>query len=292
MLEIKAHGERISDLESAIAPLETALGKFEWEYQSRLGALLAELRELSSTTERIEHRTARIHARMVCDPGGVLGDLFDREELRDIGELFGIDIPESWFADAPDPQQRSSDWDFHNGNQSAEEEILRQLRERQANRPRTENPEMRTLYRDLARRFHPDLAADDADRTERQEMMLKVNAAWQSQDFASLRRLHQETEHLMPNWHQSLIAKRLAWAKRERVRLEERMSSLQERLRTLRASDTFPLWFDADLGNSVIARQAVALRSDIRLQKERLDAAKEAFRQALHAFAVASHLSP
>jgi hypothetical protein len=41
----------------------------------------------------------------------------------------------------------------------------------------------------------------------------------------------------------------------------------------------------------VIARQALALRSDISRQKERLELAKDAFRQALHAFAAASNLA-
>jgi hypothetical protein len=293
MLQIKATGERISELETAIAPLEHALGKFEWEYQARLGGLLAELRDLTGVTERIEHRTARIHARMVCDPGGILGDLFDREELTEIGQLFGIEIPESWFNDAPEPRREKSSWDFAGGDEdnSAEEEILRQLRERESVRARNADPEIRTLYRDLARRFHPDLASDDADRSMRQEMMLKVNAAWQNHDFAMLRKIQQDTEHLMPNWHASLIEKRLNWARRERDRLEERIRTLQERLRTLRASDTFPLWFDSDLGQSVIARQALALRSDISRQKERLELAKDAFRQALHAFAAASNLA-
>lgn len=290
LISIESQNDTIRDLEAAVAPLEAALSRFEWEYQARLGALLAELRDLEGVTERIEHRTARIHARLVCDPGGVLGDLFDREELLEIGELFGIEIPESWFADAPEPAQRRGfgEWDEQT---SAEEEILRRLREREFAAPRNADPEARTLYRDLARRFHPDLATSEDDRLARQEMMLKINAAWQGGDLDALKKLHQDTEHLAPNWHESVIARRLAWARRERDRLRERIGSLQERMRMLRSSDTFPLWFDAELGNAVIARQALALRADIARQKERLESAKEAFRQALHAFAVASRVA-
>jgi hypothetical protein len=291
MIEIKTRNGQIGDLEAAITPLEHALEKFEWEYQARLGGLLAELRDLSSSTERMEHRTARIHARLVCDPGGILGDLFDREELTEIGQMFGIEIPESWFA-TDEPERERSDWDFASNNTSAEEEILRRLQQRQRQPlARDIDPEYRKLYRDLARRFHPDLATDDVERGTREEMMLRINAAWQDRDFATLKRIFQETEHLVPNWHRSLISTRLNWAKRERARLDERIAGLEHRLRTLRGSDTFPLWFNPELGNSVIARQALALRRDIAIQKERLDAAKEVFRQSLHAFAVASNLS-
>jgi len=288
LVAIKARQGTISELEAAISPLEHALETFEWEYQSRLGGLLAELSNLRETTERIEHRTARIHARMVCDPGGLLGDLFDREELSDIGEMFGIDIPESWFGPPRRDQAHDRAWDFA-GNSGAEEEILHRLTR---NHPRPKaDPEASKLYRDLARRFHPDLAADDLERGTREEMMLRINAAWQDRDIATLQRIFNETEHLAPDWHQSRVAVRLNWARREATRLDERIVVLHERLRTLRGSDTFPLWFNQKLGNSVIARQALALRSDIAEQTERLATAKDAFRQALHAFAVASNVA-
>ena len=291
MVGIKAANAKIVDLEVAIAPLEAALSKFEWAYQAGLGGLLVELRDLTGTTERIEHRTARIHARLVCDPGGILGDLFNREELTDIGELFGIDIPETWFADDSPAQRHDSTWNFKGGSQSAEEEILRQLQQKKFEKKQRADPDMRTMYRELARQFHPDLSTDESDRSVRQEMMLRINAAWQNHDFAALKRIHLDTEHLMPNWHLTQITRRLAWARRESTRLGGEIESLQHRLQTLRRSDTFPLWFDAELGKAVIARQAMALRSDINRQRDRLESAKDSFRQALHSFAAASNLA-
>jgi hypothetical protein len=291
MVGIKASSAKITDLESAIAPLEAALSKFEWEYQAKLGGLITELRDLEGTTERIEHRTARIHARIVCDPGGILGDLFNREELTEIGELFGIDIPESWFVDEPPEPAHDATWNFKGGSQSAEEEILRQLQQRKFEKKQRADPDMRAMYRELARQFHPDLAADENDRSLRQEMMLRINAAWQGHDFAALKRIRLETEHMSPNWHLSQITRRLAWARRESTRLGGQIEALQHRLQTLRGSDTFPLWFDADLGKAVIARQALALRSDISRQRDRLESAKDSFRHALHSFAAASNLA-
>jgi hypothetical protein len=291
LIAIKTRQGKIAELETAISPLEHALETFEWEYQTRLGALLAEVRDLQQTTERIEHRTARIHARMVCDPGGLLGDLFDREELTDIGEMFGIDIPESWFGPPREEPREDRGWNFSGNQNTGEEEILRRLQLRKQRPAADTDPEARKLYRDLARRFHPDLASDDLERGTRQEMMLRINAAWQDRDYATLKRIFHETEHLADGWQQSRLAIRLNWAKREAARLDERIVALHERLRTLRSSDTFPLWFNPQLGNSVIARQALALRSDIAEQTERLAAAKDAFRQALHAFAVSSNVA-
>ncbi|NUM44186.1 MAG: hypothetical protein HUU38_05720 [Anaerolineales bacterium] len=48
--------------------------------------------------------------------------------------------------------------------------------------------ELRQLYRDLARKYHPDTAFDDLDRQYRHEMMLRINDAYASGDLAELRR--------------------------------------------------------------------------------------------------------
>ena len=47
----------------------------------------------------------------------------------------------------------------------------------------------RTLYRALAKRFHPDLASDPSEKPWREQMMTKVNDAYRAQDLAALRQL-------------------------------------------------------------------------------------------------------
>ena len=48
--------------------------------------------------------------------------------------------------------------------------------------------ELRHLYRDLARKYHPDTAFDDLDRQYRHEMMLRINEAYANGDLAELRK--------------------------------------------------------------------------------------------------------
>jgi len=289
--EIRIRQLHIGRLESEIAPLIAALDKFEWEYKGRLGGLQRELRELHDVIERLEHRTVRIHARLAADPSGVLGDLFTRDELNEIGEMFGIEIPASWFApdEAAEREERERAWRFHqstNRNDEAEEEILRQMRRGRARHvPQEERKEIRTLYRSLARLCHPDLAADDADRERRQELMLQINDAWERQDLDDLRRIERDRGGVLgwrslTNW-----AERVIWARRECVRLDGQVIALTERLQALRASDTFPLWFNPSLGNSVITQRATSLRIDIANAHFRVDEAKEAFKQALQHYA-------
>ncbi|MBE7556575.1 MAG: hypothetical protein HS126_36450 [Anaerolineales bacterium] len=61
----------------------------------------------------------------------------------------------------------------------------------------TDEAEIRRLYRQLARRFHPDLGADELDRARRTEKMAAINAAYAARSLAELAALAQslEVEH-------------------------------------------------------------------------------------------------
>jgi hypothetical protein len=52
--------------------------------------------------------------------------------------------------------------------------------------------QFKRLYRQLARRYHPDLATDDADRTYRTEKMAAVNDAYAARSLTELETLAQE----------------------------------------------------------------------------------------------------
>lgn len=52
--------------------------------------------------------------------------------------------------------------------------------------------EARKLYRELARKAHPDLASDDSERERREEFITRVNAAYARGDEALLRELAEE----------------------------------------------------------------------------------------------------
>ncbi|NDJ60052.1 MAG: J domain-containing protein [Chloroflexi bacterium] len=48
---------------------------------------------------------------------------------------------------------------------------------------------LKRLWRALARRFHPDLARDDAERDRRTEVMIRINQAYEAGDLATLQAL-------------------------------------------------------------------------------------------------------
>lgn len=60
--------------------------------------------------------------------------------------------------------------------------------------PAEQQAELRQLYRQLARRFHPDLALDDAERERRTQLMMTINAAYALGDLARLQQIALEPD--------------------------------------------------------------------------------------------------
>lgn len=274
LIDLDVRRQRITDLETEIAPLLTAFEAFERTYDARIGPVQRELREVEQKIAEFEAKIARIHARMVADPDGVLGDLFSREELAEIGDLFGVD---------------ASEW--HDEEQARFEQQRFYQRAEDAPPPRRRfseaiETEMRALYHTLARRFHPDLARDDDDRQRRQSFMRRVNAAWQERDLETLRDLCHQTARDQPEWRQRSIQERVVWARDERSRLDQTVTRLVAKLQHLRASSTLPLWTNPTLAESVIIQRLAHFTAELDIAKMRLATVQAAFRKALASFAL------
>jgi hypothetical protein len=56
------------------------------------------------------------------------------------------------------------------------------------------SPEMKRLYRDVAKRIHPDLTSDRDDRATRQQLMARANQAYERGDEAGLEKILTEYE--------------------------------------------------------------------------------------------------
>jgi hypothetical protein len=99
------------------------------------------------------------------------------------------------------------------------------------------DPEMaaalKQLYRQLARRFHPDMAADEQDRARRTELMTAVNAAYAAGDIERLRQLALEPEAAPTLDAAQTEAEFLAALQEELARCRTRLEEIQAELRRL-----------------------------------------------------------
>ncbi len=97
--------------------------------------------------------------------------------------------------------------------------------------------EIKRLYRQLARRFHPDLAIDEADRARRTEKMTAVNDAYAARSMTELVALAQEpstTIDIGPARRGQTEAQLVDALKTEIARCQRRLQEIEQELRDLR----------------------------------------------------------
>jgi len=105
----------------------------------------------------------------------------------------------------------------------------------------TPSPEIKRLYRDVARRIHPDLTSDDADRARRQELMAEANRAYVSGDKAGLTRVIEAYECSPERIHGEGAGADLVRTIRRISQVKGRLDEIAAEMQTLLASDSHRL---------------------------------------------------
>ncbi len=97
--------------------------------------------------------------------------------------------------------------------------------EKSAREPRVfvASPEMKRLYREVARRIHPDLAADSGDRARREQLMAEANSAYERGDEGRL-------SVILADYDSSPESVRGEGPGAELVRVIRRLSQIRSRL--------------------------------------------------------------
>ncbi|HEV2297938.1 MAG TPA: J domain-containing protein [Candidatus Acidoferrales bacterium] len=137
------------------------------------------------------------------------------------------------------------------------------------------SPEIKRLYREVAKRIHPDLTADDADRARRQELMAEANKAYQRGDEINL-------EKILDKYESSPEAVRGDGAGAELIRVIRKLSQMKSRLgeietevQRLSNSDLYLLKLQSDeaeqQGRDLLTEMAEKVRQRIADSKSRLE---------------------
>ncbi len=236
----------VVELQLELEGLRLAMGRFEAEYHARVGALFVELDRLRLAIAEYERRILRLRAEPSADSTKI------EEEIR-------VEFH-----------------DRHEEVRSAEEEARRHERayQEEANRPDLDEPaaeDLRGVYRELAKRYHPDLARTDEERSRREDVMRRVNAAFKRGDIAALRTIEQEAAAEDPTFETRPITEKLAWAAREVTRLGRVLAYLGDELAAVRQTDTFRLWRRQDAGEGVVEALELDLREEIDNARDRMD---------------------
>lgn len=142
--------------------------------------------------------------------------------------------------------------------------------------PKYTSDAVRTLFRDVAKAIHPDLAGDDQTRDRRHTLMIEANRAYALGDEQRLR-------SILEAWNNSPEAVAGSDAEAVRLRLVRRIAQIEEQLEAcateladLEASSLWHLKAMVDEaaagGKDLVADMVRRLKKDILVAQNRLDA--------------------
>jgi hypothetical protein len=142
--------------------------------------------------------------------------------------------------------------------------------------PRFTSDAVRSLFREVAKTIHPDLARDDLTRDQRHTLMVEANRAYALGDEERLR-------GILDAWERSPEAVQGTDPEATRLRLVRRIAQIEEQLAVyaadLAALQDSPLWKlkamvdeAAARGKDLVADMVRRLQRDIMAARNRLDA--------------------
>ncbi|NUQ80292.1 MAG: hypothetical protein HUU10_01660 [Bacteroidetes bacterium] len=203
-------GDRFLELDD----LETELGLFQTDYNFRVGRLYLQLDKLDYEIRMVRMKIERFHAGKPVDEQSIL------DELTDL--------------------TRQLEADAHQLDE--DERTLRAMKQSRRELTEEQKSELRTLYRDLAKIYHPDKARNESELAYFDEVMKAINDAYHQSDLDVLRKIEAKA-HLYIEVEQ--IGESLA-GKIDRYRMEEKKlrvltDSIQSRLKAILESDSHQL---------------------------------------------------
>ena len=223
--------ERVAQLEFELSDTRADLARFESRLADRLGALQDRLSELELEVEQARLRAAH-RAQWRERP--------DAPDLHaDVQEQFRRTWTSKEKPAEPIPDKPISD---------------------------ATKAELKTLFRALAKRFHPDLVTDAEQKRWRSKIMAQVNEAYAAQDAAELRRLGAQPDRQAAPTEKTR-EQVLSDLRGEIHRLDGVIRTLERSLQDLVNSQTVKLMLEVTIaersGHDLLAEMASDLRSRI-----------------------------
>lgn len=209
------------EAEAQLADLMAAINQFEFKLRSKVSSLFAKLETLDKEIKELRRKLSWRWEDTADSENGR-----SAWSMRDVGNVVG----------------------GAGATASGEYRYMEEM-----TTPATETADSATLkqlYRQLARRFHPDLALDEADRTYRTHLMIAINAAYATGDLAKLQALALEpdtTDH--PNYAQT--DQQLAEAlQQELARCHRRLEEIKRELEKLEKHESTRLMRRAEIAEA------------------------------------------
>jgi hypothetical protein len=149
--------------------------------------------------------------------------------------------------------------------------------------PFTSSPGLKKLYREAARRVHPDTATDEADRARRERLMKEVNAAYATGDEDALRRILAGLDTSPDAVQGSGIGADLIRVLRQLKQIRDRIAAIELEVTRLSETDLAHLKAKAEAaaneGRDLLAEMASRVEVRVNALREKVDATLEEARK-------------
>lgn len=242
-----------------------------------------EQRELEKKTAKLSVLEVRLAEREL-DLATLQNELraFEARYFRSVGTLFAeLDDLEAQIVEA-DARRHPQDQSLHEraaqarakASESAQTVSLARRTERDvAFEP---SQALKQLYREIARRIHPDLSTDERNRARRTRLMAEANKAYADRDEARLHAILDEWENSPEAVEGEGVAAELVRTIRKIHQVEGRLSALEAEMTELRSSDLWQLSQrvrqEHGNGRDVLAEMANQLETQVAQARSRLAA--------------------
>jgi predicted nucleic acid-binding Zn-ribbon protein len=241
--QIEAAEAELANREADLVDLRVELSAFRLEYDTRVGRKVTELEEVEAEIQRCQQRISQYRQ---WGPGG--------PPKTRTGAAY-VPAEEQYRRTWQQPEEPPSPPPAKPVDAATKAQIKK-------------------LYRQLCRRFHPDLTQDAAERAWRTEMMTAVNAAYAARSLVELQALTEKPDR-SPSVETGTDEQRLAALRDRLQQIQRRLQEAEQEIRELTNSPTMQMKLDIKFaqrqGRDLLAEMAADVEKDLTRKRVELD---------------------
>jgi len=241
--QIEAAEAELADREAELVDLRVELSAFRLEYDTQVGRKVAELEEVEAEIKRCRQRIRQYRQ---WGPGG--------PPQTSTGAAY-VPVEEQYRRTWKQPEEPPSPPPAEPVDAATEVQIKK-------------------LYRQLCRRFHPDLTQDAVERTWRTEIMTAINAAYAARSLVELQVLAEKPDR-SPSDETGTDEQRLAALSDRLQQIQRRLWEAEQEIRELMNSPTMQMNLDVKLaqqqGQDLLAEMTADVEKDLARKRVELD---------------------
>lgn len=149
--------------------------------------------------------------------------------------------------------------------------------------PFSPSPELKSLYREAAKRVHPDTATDEKDRARRERLMKEVNAAYATGNEDTLKRILADISSSPESVQGFDIGADLVRTLRQLKQVRNRIAAIEAEISNISQSDIARLKAKADAvsveGRDLLTEMATSIEARVTALRREVETASEEARK-------------